>query len=75
MPVGVPQRRGGFTTICTKLVTLPYKLVHMGRCPTPRWWRCPQTPARRAYPPLDSHARIRSLVALRFFFFFLFHSS
>ena len=34
MPVGVPQRRGGFTTICTKLVTLPYKLVHMGQSPT-----------------------------------------
>ena len=51
------------------------------RCPTPRWWRRPQTPARRNKFPddacrhrLDSHARIRSLIALRFFFFFLFLS-
>ena len=23
----------------------------MGRCPIPRWWRCPQAPARRSRPP------------------------
>ena len=41
MPVGVPQRRGGFTTICTKLATLPYKLVRMGLRPPLRvtLWR------------------------------------
>ena len=22
----------------------------VGRCPTPRWWRCPQTPARELAP-------------------------
>ena len=42
----------------------------VGRCPTPRWWRCPQTPARELAPWTP-----RSLVigASRFLFpFFLF---
>ena len=45
----------------------------VGRCPTPRWWRCPQAPARRTSPPgLPRSHSLASYASLFSFFIFLF---
>ena len=41
----------------------------VGRCPTPRWWRCPQVPAREPVPWTPRSHSLASY-ALRYAFFF-----